>query len=149
VYQEPALAWEFVCAREELEGRTKARRFCRPVLRSMTSCKYPEGKFAKKIQIDLILKNRDNSTKVYKDNMDKIDNHVPEKYTREAKGWRQGSTIAPDEITLLSDDVIVVYGHPAGTVGQYAAELFTPLSGVRGTTPPSCNLSLCRTQHGS
>jgi hypothetical protein len=31
----------------------------------------------------LILKNRDNSTKVYKDNIDKIDNHVPEKYTRE------------------------------------------------------------------
>jgi hypothetical protein len=40
----------------------------------------------KEIQVDLILKNRDNSTKVYKANIDKIDNHVPEKYTIEQVG---------------------------------------------------------------
>jgi hypothetical protein len=45
-----------------------------------------KGEFGKEIQVDLILKNRDNSTKVYKANIDKIDNHVPEKYTIEQVG---------------------------------------------------------------
>lgn len=35
------------------------------------------------MHVDLILKDRDNSNKVYKDNIDKIDHHVPEKYTEE------------------------------------------------------------------
>ena len=38
------------------------------------------------MQVDLILKNSDSSTKVYKANIDKIDNHVPEKYTVERVG---------------------------------------------------------------
>jgi hypothetical protein len=38
-------------------------------------------KFGKDIQIDLLLKNNDGSNQIYRDNIDQIDNHVPEKYT--------------------------------------------------------------------
>jgi predicted ABC-type ATPase len=87
VYQEPALAWEFVCAREELEGRNiRPADFVDQYFAARQVVNTLKAEFAKKIQIDLILKNRDNSTKVYKDNIDKIDNHVPEKYTREQVG---------------------------------------------------------------
>lgn len=84
VYQEPALAWEFVCAREELEGRNiRPADFVDQYFAAQQVVNTLKEEFAKKIQIDLILKNRDNSTKVCKDHIDKIDNHVPEKYTRE------------------------------------------------------------------
>jgi hypothetical protein len=45
-----------------------------------------KSEFGKEIQVDLILKNSDNSTKIYKANIDKIDNHLPEKYTVEQVG---------------------------------------------------------------
>ena len=37
--------------------------------------------FGRSIYLDLILKNHDNSDRIYKDNIDKVDHHVPEKYT--------------------------------------------------------------------
>ena len=37
--------------------------------------------FLNKIYVDLLLQNSDNSRKLYKANIDQIDNHVPEKYT--------------------------------------------------------------------
>jgi len=39
-------------------------------------------KFEGDIRVDLLLKNNDNSHRAYKANIDKIDNHVPEKYNR-------------------------------------------------------------------
>jgi hypothetical protein len=81
VYQEQALAW--VCAREELEGRNiRPADFVDQYFAARQVVSTLKEEFAKEIQIDLILKNRENSTQVYKDNMDKIDNHVPER-TRE------------------------------------------------------------------
>jgi hypothetical protein len=37
--------------------------------------------FGSDIPVDLLLKNTDNSDKLYKAGIDQIDNHVPEKYT--------------------------------------------------------------------
>ena len=37
--------------------------------------------FGQSISVNLILKNHDNSDRIYKANIDKVDHHVPEKYT--------------------------------------------------------------------
>ena len=82
VYQEPALAWEFVCAREKAEGRRiLPRHFVEQYFAARQVVNQLKEEFGKDIHVDLILKNRDNSNKVYKDNIDKIDHHVPEKYS--------------------------------------------------------------------
>lgn len=87
VYQEPRLAWEFVSAREKIEGRNiKPADFVDQYFAARQVVNTLKGEFGKEIQVDLILKNSDNSTKVYKANIDKIDNHVPEKYTVEQVG---------------------------------------------------------------
>lgn len=84
VYQEPTLAWEFVSAREKIEGRNiRSDDFVEQYFAARQVVNSLKVEFAKQIQVDLILKNRDNSTKVYKDNIGKIDNHIPEKYTVE------------------------------------------------------------------
>ena len=36
--------------------------------------------FGSKVRVDLLLKNTDNSHRLYKAGVDKIDNHIPEKY---------------------------------------------------------------------
>lgn len=40
-------------------------------------------KYGKQIRVDLLIKNNDASNQAYAANVDRIDNHVPEKYTRE------------------------------------------------------------------
>lgn len=37
--------------------------------------------FGADVKADLLLKNTDNTNKLFKAGMDKIDNHIPEKYT--------------------------------------------------------------------
>ena len=39
-------------------------------------------KFGSNIRVDLLLKNTDNSHRLYKAGVDQIDNHIPEKYKR-------------------------------------------------------------------
>ena len=41
-----------------------------------------KNRFGKDISIDLILKEIDGSRKLYKANVDQIDNHIPENYTK-------------------------------------------------------------------
>ena len=41
-----------------------------------------KNEFGKDIQVDLLLKNNDNSNRMYKAGIDQIGHHVPEKYTR-------------------------------------------------------------------
>ena len=82
VYQEPALAWEFVCAREAKEGRRIApETFVEQYFEARKVVNQLKEEFGREVHVDLILKDRDNSNKVYKDNIDNIDHHVPEKYT--------------------------------------------------------------------
>jgi pyruvate formate-lyase activating enzyme-like uncharacterized protein len=38
--------------------------------------------FGKDISVDLLLKNNDNSRRLYQAGVDQIDNHIPEKYSR-------------------------------------------------------------------
>jgi hypothetical protein len=84
VYQEPALAWEFVCARERLEGRRiRPETFVEQYFAARNVVNQLKEEFGRDVHVDLILKDRDNSNKVYKDNINKIDHHVPEKYTED------------------------------------------------------------------
>ena len=84
VYQEPALAWEFVCAREIAEGRrVLPQHFVEQYFSARRVVNQLKEDFGKDIHVDLLLKNRDNSDKVYRDNIDNIDNHIPEKYSEQ------------------------------------------------------------------
>lgn len=83
VYQKPHLAWEFVKARESEEGRRiEPKHFINQYFAARKVVNALKTKFKGDIQIDLLLKNNDNFHKIYKANIDQIDNHVPEKYTK-------------------------------------------------------------------
>lgn len=82
VYQDPALAWEFVKSREAVEGRhIKRETFIDQYFAARNVVNRLKTTFGSDIRVDLLLKNTDNSHKLYKAGIDKIDNHVPEKYT--------------------------------------------------------------------
>ncbi len=82
VYQDPLLAWEFVCAREAIEGRKiKLEDFINQYFGAREAVNKLKFEFGSSVKVDLLLKNNDNSNRIYKANIDKIDNHVPEKYT--------------------------------------------------------------------
>ena len=82
VYQDPALAWEFVKSREAVEGRhIKRETFIDQYFAARNVVNRLKTTFGSGIRVDLLLKNTDNSHKLYKAGIDKIDNHVPEKYT--------------------------------------------------------------------
>lgn len=81
VYQEPLRAWEFVQAREAVEGRRiLLDDFIAQYFGARQCVNSLKAVFGKAIHVDLLLQNRDNSPRVYKANIDLIDNHVPEKY---------------------------------------------------------------------
>lgn len=81
IYQDPAQAWSFVQAREELEGRRiLPETFIEQYFSARKVVNQLKQNYGKKIQVDLLFKNVDGSPRVYKDNVDNIDNHVPEKY---------------------------------------------------------------------
>lgn len=82
VYQDPKLAWEFVRSREVVEGRNiQLQTFIEQYFGAREVVNKLKLKFGKDIKIDLLLKNNDNSDRVYKANIDIIDNHIPEAYT--------------------------------------------------------------------
>lgn len=82
VYQEPMLAWEFVTSREALEGRRiKPEHFIEQYFAARNVVNKLKDKFRSEIKVDLLLKNTDNSHRAYKAGIDRIDNHIPEKYT--------------------------------------------------------------------
>ena len=85
VYQEPLLAWEFVQAREAQEGRRiNPRDFIDQYFAARDVVNRLKAELGKAIHVDLLLKNNDNSHRLYKAGIDRIDSHVPEKYTRAA-----------------------------------------------------------------
>lgn len=82
VYQEPRLAWDFVQAREAEEGRRiLPEDFIRQYFAARLVVNQLKASLGKKIRVDLFIKNIDGSDRTYTANIDKIDNHVPEKYT--------------------------------------------------------------------
>ncbi|MEY8252715.1 MAG: zeta toxin family protein [Colwellia sp.] len=82
VYQEPVRAWEFVQAREKIEGRNiPLDRFIEQYFSARECVNKLKDEFDGDIKVDLLLQDRENVQRVYKANIDSIDNHVPEKYT--------------------------------------------------------------------
>jgi predicted ABC-type ATPase len=84
VYQDPRLAWQFVQAREAEEGRhISPERFIEIYFRAREVVNALKAEFGPKISVDLLLKPNDSTVKLSKVGIDKIDYHVPERYSRE------------------------------------------------------------------
>ncbi|MBI6853384.1 zeta toxin family protein [Pseudomonas cichorii] len=84
VYQNPLLAWEFVQAREKAEGRRiLTEHFVEQYFAARDVVNTLKLEYGKDVHVDLLLKHIDNSDRLYKANVDKIDYHIPERYTRE------------------------------------------------------------------
>ncbi|RUM93690.1 MAG: Zeta toxin [Thiothrix sp.] len=82
VYQDPKLAWDFVKSRESIEGRRiNPENFIDQYFEARKVVNHLKATFGSDVRVDLLLKNIDNSHKLYKAGIDKVDNHVPEKYT--------------------------------------------------------------------
>lgn len=82
VYQEPALAWEFVQAREVLEGRNiRPEHFLEQYFSSRETVNRLKRELGPRIAVDLLLKNNDNTKRMYKAGVDQIDHHIPEKFS--------------------------------------------------------------------
>lgn len=83
VYQEPLLAWQFVLAREKVEGRQiRPEHFAEQYIEARNVVNRLKSEFGSKIRVELLLKNNDNSRRGYEANIDNIDSYVPEKYSR-------------------------------------------------------------------
>lgn len=84
VYQEPIQAWKFVKAREIKDGRKIPRdAFIEQYFLARKNVNILKQEFGNKIQVDLVTKNIDGTDISYKQNVDIIDNYIPEKYTRD------------------------------------------------------------------
>ncbi|HAR59633.1 MAG TPA: Zeta toxin [Alcanivorax sp.] len=83
VYQEPDFAWDFVVAREKAEGRgIRPEDFIDQYFSARDSVNRLKNHFGGDIRVDLLLKNNEGGNRVYKANIERIDNYVAEKYTR-------------------------------------------------------------------
>ncbi|MFV3387864.1 zeta toxin family protein [Pseudomonas sp. NY15364] len=83
VYQDPMLAWAFVQAREAAEGRRiLVEHFVEQYFAARDVVNALKLKYGKDVHVDLLLKHVDNSNRLYKAGVDKIDYHIPERYTR-------------------------------------------------------------------
>ncbi len=87
VYQDPLQAWLFVKAREKKDGRHVPREvFIEGYFSARENVNILKSEFGSRIQVDLIIKNIDGTDFDYRENIDKIDNYTPEKYTKETLG---------------------------------------------------------------
>ena len=78
------MAWQFVKAREEIEGRRiPSEHFIEQYFAARKVVNQLKRDLEKEIRVDLLLKNLDGSDNFYKANVDQIDNHIPEKYTED------------------------------------------------------------------
>lgn len=83
VYQAPMLAWDFVQAREASEGRRiLPQTFVEQYFAAREVVNRLKAEYGKKIRLDLLMKNNDNSDRFYRNGVDRIDNHIPEQITR-------------------------------------------------------------------
>lgn len=83
VFQEPMLAWDFVVARETAEGRRiRPEHFVEQYFAAREVVNRLKREYGNAIAVDLLLKNNDNSNRMYKAGVDQIDHHIPEKYSR-------------------------------------------------------------------
>ena len=84
VYQQPEQAWEFVLAREKVEGRRVFQeKFIEQYFSSRASANQLKSEMGEQISLDLLIKNIDGTTRVYHRNIRHIDGYIKEKYSRE------------------------------------------------------------------
>jgi UDP-N-acetylglucosamine kinase len=84
VYQDPVQAWEFVKAREKKDGRAIPKSvFIQQYFQARCSVNSIKAEFGKKVMIFLVIKNIDGTDFGYRENIDIIDNYLPERYTKE------------------------------------------------------------------
>lgn len=82
VYQTPKTAWEFVKAREKVEGRRVPEEvFVRQFLSSQNVVNKLKLEFGKDIVLHLLIKNIDGSSKNYYANVDNIHHYLKEQFT--------------------------------------------------------------------
>ncbi len=81
VYQNPLQAWKFVLEREAKDGRTIPRdAFIEKYFTARENVNLLKKELGKQIKIDLIVKNMDGTDFRYKENVDNVDGHIPERY---------------------------------------------------------------------
>ncbi len=84
VYQDPKLAWQFVQARELLDGRrVPPAQFVEQYFKAREVVNQIKKEFGADVRVDLLLKNIDNSPRTFEANVDQIDYYIPELYDRE------------------------------------------------------------------
>lgn len=84
VYQKPALAWKFVQAREQTEGRRiLPEHFVDQFFGSQDAVHALKKEFGNHIRIDLLLKDIDGSPRSYQDNVSNLTSYLNPVYTRE------------------------------------------------------------------
>lgn len=83
VYQDPMQAWELVKAREVKDGRMVPRdAFIAQYFKARENVNLLKREFGDKIKVDLVVKNIDGTDFNYRENIDIIDSHIPERYTK-------------------------------------------------------------------
>jgi UDP-N-acetylglucosamine kinase len=81
VFQDPCQAWQFVCAREALEGRRiDLETFIVQYFDARRVVNALKIKYGADIHIDLLLKNNNGSNRAYQANIQNIDHYAPEAY---------------------------------------------------------------------
>jgi UDP-N-acetylglucosamine kinase len=81
VYQDPILAWAFVTARERVEGRNiPLHGFVRQYFGARDVVNRLKAEFGHAVTVDILIKNEHGVTRVYKENVRRVDDHIPEKY---------------------------------------------------------------------
>ncbi|ACH66100.1 zeta toxin family protein [Aliivibrio fischeri MJ11] len=82
VYQRPELAWQFVQAREIVEGRKiLPEHFIQQFFGSQAVVEQLKEKFGQRIQVDLLLKDNDGSTRNYHSNVNSLKPYLKPTYT--------------------------------------------------------------------
>ncbi len=85
VYQEPLQAWSFVKAREIKDGRRIPKEaFITEYFQARENVNLLKKEFGANIKVHLVIKNIDGTDFNYYENIDVVDNYIPEKYTKDS-----------------------------------------------------------------
>ena len=81
VYQDPALAWKFVSAREQVEGRNiPLSEFVRQYFSARDAVNRLKTEFGHAVTVDVLLKNDSGGTRMYQEDVQCVDDHIRENY---------------------------------------------------------------------
>ena len=99
VYQAPQKAWHFVQQREKVEGRRiRSEDFAEKFCESQKVANKMKAEFEKKVILSLLCKNIDGTNKFYRKSIERIEDHITEKYSaekirNEIPGWDDLSSL--------------------------------------------------------